>query len=75
MLTFTLQGKHGPMTVALQPMGRHPFAPVDVTEEQAQTVTQEEVQHWYERHAHPVRGTMVSATPRTRRPCGVFKMV
>ena len=73
-LVFQLKGYYGPMTLAFKPLGRHPYAPHTITDEESRQLTQEEVQEWYEGHGWPARGRMASIT-RTRAYKGIFEIV
>lgn len=74
VLVFQVQGYRGPMTLAFKPLGKHPYAPADVTDEAARQLSLEEVQEWYTEHGWPSRGQLRTATKRGLYK-GLFEMV
>lgn len=74
VLVFQVHGYRGPMTLAFRPLGRHPYAPAEVTEESARELTLVEVQEWYTQRGWPARGQMVTSNRRGYYK-GLFEMV
>lgn len=74
VVTFAVEGKYGPMTLALAYQGRHPSCPKDTPEEVLRTLTREEVQEWYTHHGWPRQGTLQSRD-RSNHYRAVWKMV
>lgn len=64
VLSFTVQGQYGPTTLTFKPLGKHAYAAATVTEEDARTLTAEEVQEWYTSKGYPRAGWLSTYTPR-----------
>lgn len=73
VLVFQVQGQYGMTTLAFVPLGRHPNAGSDITEERSKRLTLEEVQDWYTARGWPKAGFLV--THVRNQYCGQFQLL